>query len=105
MPDAKPSGRSREAPVGNECNLADHVLVLVPLHSLEVLGDRTPRHGDAIAVKIPVIEKRPHQEWNAPSLEHIFGDITATGFQIGDIWCPFEDLRHVEEIELQAAFV
>src|SRR5262245_21689609 len=83
----------------------DHVLARVPLHSLEVLGDRSPGDGQAIAVKIAVIEKRPHQEWNASSLEHIFGDITATRFQIRDIRCLFEDLGHVEQVELQAAFV
>src|SRR5262249_25196019 len=83
----------------------DHVLVLVPLHPLEVLGDRTPRHGDAVTVNVPVVEKRPHQEGNAASFEHVFGDITATRLQIRDIWSLFKDFRDIEEIELQPAFV
>src|SRR5436190_1715352 len=83
----------------------DHVLVLIPLHSLEVLGDRAPSHGQAFAVKIPVVEQRPHQEWNAACFEYIFGNKTTARFQIRDVWCPFEDFGDVEEVELHAAFV
>src|SRR5262245_24524792 len=83
----------------------DHVLALVPLHLFEVLGDRTPSDGQALAMQIAMVEERPHQQRNASSLEHIFGDITATRFQIRDIWSLFKDFRDVEEIELQPAFV
>jgi hypothetical protein len=63
----------------------DHVLVLVPLHLSDVLGDRTPCDGQALAMEIAMVEEGPHEERNATSLEHIFGDITAARFQIRDI--------------------
>jgi hypothetical protein len=52
-----------------------------------------------------VIEQRLHQERYAANLEHVFGDITAARFQIRDIRCLFEDFGHVEQRELDPAFV
>src|SRR5262247_3267796 len=60
----------------------DHVLVLVPLHPLEVLGDRTPCNGQALAMEKSMVEEGPHQERNPASFEHVFGDITAARLQI-----------------------
>ncbi len=64
-----------------------------------------PGHGHAVAVQEAMVEQRFHQERNTASFEHVLGDITATRFQIRDIWCPFEDLGDVEQIEFDAAFV
>ncbi len=52
-----------------------------------------------------MIEQRLHQKRYAANLEHVFGDITATRFQIRDIWCLFEDFGDVEQVELDAAFM
>ena len=52
-----------------------------------------------------MVEQRLHQQRNAASFEHIFGDIAAARFQIRDIRCLFEDFGDVEQIELQAAFI
>ena len=56
-------------------------------------------------MQIAMIEEGFHEERHSPSLEHILGDITATRFQICDIWCPFQDLGHIEQIERDAALV
>ena len=81
------------------------VLIGIPLHGLQVLGNSSARDGNALAVQVAVIEQGFHQERYAPYLEHVFGDITAARFQIRDIWCPFEDLGNIEQIELDAAFM
>src|SRR5438552_8368894 len=83
----------------------DHVLVLVPLHAFQVLGQATPRNRQALPVQEAMVEQRLQQQRNAASFEQIFGNITAARLQIGDIGCPFEDLRHIEKIECEAAFV
>ena len=56
-------------------------------------------------MKEAMVEQRLHQQRNAASFEHVFGDITAAGFQIRDIRCPFEDFGDIEQIEFDAAFV
>ena len=83
----------------------NHVLVRIPFHRLEILGNCSPGDGDAIAVEIAVLQQCLHQNWNAANFEHVFGDITATRLQIGDIRCLFEDFRHIEQIEFDTAFV
>jgi hypothetical protein len=49
-----------------------------------------------------VIQQGLHEQRNAASFKQIFGDIAAAGFQIRDIWCSFEDLGDVEEVESPA---
>ena len=82
-----------------------HVLVRVPFHVLQILGDGAAGDGHAIAVQEAVVEQRLHQQRHAASFEHVLGDITAARFQIRDIWCLFEDFGDVEQIEFDAAFM
>ena len=83
----------------------DHVLVRVPLHVLQVLGDRPAGHGHAVAVQEAVVEQRLHQERHAARLEHVLGDVAAARLQVGDVGRPLEDLGDVEEVELDAALM
>ena len=82
-----------------------HVLVRIPFHALEVFGDRATGDCHAVAVQVTVVQQRLHQKRYSTSLEHIFGHITATRLQIGDIRCLFEDFGNVEQIEFNSAFV
>src|SRR5216684_6289932 len=52
-----------------------------------------------------VIEQRLHQKRYATNLEHVFGDIATSWFQIRDIRCLFEDFGDIEQVELDSAFM
>src|ERR1700744_5116364 len=82
-----------------------HILVRIPFHAFEVLGNRAAGDGKAIAVQMAIIEQSFHQKRYATSFEHVFGDITAARLQIRDIRCLFEDFRYIEQVELDAAFM
>src|ERR1700730_3156243 len=82
-----------------------HILVRIPFHAFEVFGDRPARHGHAIPVKEAIIEQRLHQQRNAASFKHVFGDITAARLQIRDIGSLFEDFRYIKQVKLDAAFI
>src|SRR5262245_49961090 len=82
-----------------------NVLIFIPLNPSEIVADGAAGYRDALAVQVTVVEQRLHQQRDAASFEHVFGDITATGLQIRDIRCLFEDFRDVEEIEFDAAFM
>ena len=84
---------------------ADDVLVGIPFHVLQILGDRAAGYGHAVAVQEAVVEQRFHQKRNTASFEHVLGDITAARFQIRDIRCPFEDFGDVEQREFDTAFM
>ena len=81
------------------------VLLGVPFHARQILRDRPPGDRHAVAVQVTVVEQRLHQKRHAASFEQILGDIAAARFQIGDIWCPFEDLGDVKKVELDPAFM
>src|SRR5262245_13035507 len=74
----------------------NHILSVVPLHRLEIFRDRAAGDSQTLAMQIAMIEEGLHQQRYPPSFEHVFGDITAAGFQIRDIWCLFEDLGHIK---------
>ena len=84
---------------------AHDVLVRVPLHAGEVLGDRPAGDGHAVAVQIAVVEQRLHQQRHAAGFEHVLGDIAPARLQIGDIGRALEDLGDVEQVELDAALM
>src|SRR5579885_1012280 len=73
------------------------VLVRIPFHVLQVLGDGAAGDGHAVAVQEAVVEQGFHQKRHAACFEHILGDITAARFQIRDIRCLFEDFGDVEQ--------
>ena len=78
-----------------------HILVRVPLHALEVSGDRAARRGQAIPAQVAIIEQRLHQKRYAANFKHVFGEITAARLQIRDIGFFFEDFCSVEPVERQ----
>ena len=59
----------------------DDVLIGVPLHRFQILGDGAAGDGQAVAMEKAMVEQRLHQQRNATSFEHVFGDIAAGGFK------------------------
>ena len=94
-------------PVGDDrlVRRADDVLVGIPAHLLQVFGNCAAGHGHAVAVQEAVVEQRLHQERHAARLEHVLGDVAAARLQVGDVGRALENLRDVEEVELDAAFM
>ena len=81
------------------------VLVRIPFHVLEILGNRAAGHCHAVAVQEAVVEQRLHEQRHAARLEHVLGNVLSARLHVGDVRRLLEDFGDVEEVEFNAALV
>jgi hypothetical protein len=63
----------------------------IPLHALEVFGDRRAHDGKAIPVSLAIFEQRILQKRYAANITSVFGNITAARLQTPGKRSLFED--------------
>ncbi len=80
-------------------------LIGVETHFLNIFCQRFAGNGDAVAVQESTVEKRTHEHRHTAGLPHVFGHETAAGLQIRKIGRAMENIRDVEQVEIDARFV